>query len=124
MSLEIALIKLGMSLIAVLLSMQACYVVDALARNIWAPVPGRSKDYISVPKTNGYQSLHTTVRVTSVTVELQAKSEGDDLVGTSPIDSSNSSSSSSSAPAVDGEGPAMEIQIRTAGVADCARDSL
>lgn len=38
-----------------------CYVVYGIIADIYTPVPERFKDYISVPKKNGYQSLHTTV---------------------------------------------------------------
>lgn len=42
-------------------NIEECYRVLGIIHSIWKPLPGRIKDYIAVPKPNGYRSIHTTI---------------------------------------------------------------
>lgn len=42
-------------------TIEECYRVLGIVHSIWNPLPGRIKDYIAIPKPNGYRSIHTTI---------------------------------------------------------------
>jgi RelA/SpoT family (p)ppGpp synthetase len=64
----------------------SCYRVLGAIHNLYKPVPGKFKDYIAIPKANGYQSLHTTLLTPyGFPIEVQIRTADMDTVSEAGI---------------------------------------
>ncbi len=66
-------------------TVDSCYRTLGMVHSIFKPVPGRFKDYIALPKANGYQSIHTTLFGAHVNIEVQIRTEEMDRIANTGI---------------------------------------
>jgi len=67
-------------------TVDSCYRTLGVVHNLFKPVPGKFKDYVAIPKSNGYQSLHTVLfGPFGVPIEVQIRSEDMDRMAEAGI---------------------------------------
>ena len=67
-------------------SVDTCYRAIGVVHSVYKPMPGRFKDYVAIPRVNGYQSLHTTLfGPNAVPIEVQIRTADMDSVAESGI---------------------------------------
>jgi GTP diphosphokinase / guanosine-3',5'-bis(diphosphate) 3'-diphosphatase len=67
-------------------SVDTCYRAIGVVHSVFKPMPGRFKDYVAIPRVNGYQSLHTTLfGPNAVPIEVQIRTRDMDRVAESGI---------------------------------------
>ena len=67
-------------------SVDTCYRAIGVVHSVYKPMPGRFKDYVAIPRVNGYQSLHTTLfGPNAVPIEVQIRTRDMDRVAESGI---------------------------------------
>jgi GTP pyrophosphokinase len=63
-----------------------CYTGMGVLHQMYKPVPGKFRDYVAIPKANGYQSLHTTlIGPVGTNIEFQLRTESMDVVAESGV---------------------------------------
>ena len=68
------------------LDVDSCYRSLGIVHNTYTPIPGRFKDYIAIPKSNGYQSLHTSILGPhGLPIEIQVRTNEMDIMAQTGI---------------------------------------